>query len=132
MNEHKRLCSKATSRKALAAQIEAVARECGAACAERNLGIAKSRSIDLRLRKGPWCCMIDLDGDSRVGAFLGHWYHDGEGPETLPAHFDLTIRGSENPYHRRKATSCCYTFEAFLESLRAGLMALPAESLQPA
>jgi hypothetical protein len=78
----------------------------------------------LTLGKGPWRVMVDFDAKSNVGAFLGHWYHDGEGPETLPEGFGATIQGSENPYHRRKATLCSDSFAAFVESLRAGLLAL--------
>ena len=125
-SEHKRLCSTKVSREKLAAQIEALATECGAQCTRRETYLQRKRQIGLLLTVGMWRCMLDLDAGCDSGAFLGHWYHDGDGQETLPKHFDLTIRGSENPYHRRKATSCQERFADFLDSLRAGLTALHA------
>ena len=124
MNEHKRLCKNAASRNMMASKVRTIAEECGAVCTMREGGTYSPRATKMNLAKGPWRCMLDFDGDSRVGAFLGHWYHEGDGAETLPPHFDLTIRGSENPYHRRRATTCAVGFDDFLTSIKAGLLAL--------
>lgn len=125
MNEHRRLCATKSQREQMARQITKLAASHGATTMQRNSGIIHKRCIALVVAKGEWRCMIDLDGDSRVGAFMGHWYHDGESDATLPKHFDATILGSENPYHRRKATTCQDSFAGFLDSIRRGLEALP-------
>jgi len=130
-SEYKRLCASAASRETLARAIEAIARESGASVTRRPAYLSRARAVLLLVSKGAWRCMIDFEAQSSVGAFLGHWYHDGGGAETLPLHFGLTIRGSENPYHRRKATSCCDSFDAFCVSIRAGLMALGADGPAP-
>lgn len=124
-SEHKRLCGQAVGRERLARQIEALAGECGATTERRPAYLGHKRAILLLISKGEWRCAIDLDGDSRVGAFLGHWYSDDhDSAATLPDGFAGAIRSSVNPHHRRKATTCEDSFEGFLASLRGGLNAI--------
>ena len=129
-SEYARLCGTAASRAKLAAEIAALAQECGATVMVPEWAGLHPRAESMVLAKGDWRCMFDFDGASHVGAFLGHWYSDNyDSADTLPKHFGLTIRGSENEYHRRKATTCTGTFEQFKESLRAGLMALDSQRI---
>lgn len=125
-SEHKTLCASAKSREQLARRIEAIATECGAIVTRWENYLPRDRAILLTVAKGDWRVMIDFDGKSKVGAFLGHWYADSKADSgiELPKLFDFIIRGSMNAYHRRKATSCQDSFEAFADSIKAGLLAL--------
>lgn len=127
-NEHRRLCSTKASRAKLVAEIQSLATECGATAVVRENTReenSRGRDIGVVLGIGEWRCMMHFDGDSHVDAFLGHWYSDNlESKATLPKNFGLTIRGSENEYHHRKATTCTDTFDEFKASLRAGFSAL--------
>ena len=132
MNEHRKMCSTKAQRLWMTQQVLAIAIANGASMTARDSKLYGKRCTALLISKGEWRCMMDFDGNSRVGAFLGHWYHDGESDATLPPYFGFTIHGSENPYHRRKATTCENTFAGFLESIRAGLEALPPANVSAA
>lgn len=120
--EHAILCGTKASRESLLAQIVALAEKCGATAHMRDS--YRERSLEVTLTKMPWSCNITFDGASHVGAFLGHWYHDGTGNETLPDSFGSAIQGSVNQFHRRKATTCESHFPLFLLSIERGLQAL--------
>lgn len=124
-SEYKRLCGTEKSRKSLAKQVEALAAKHGATVTRRENYLAK-RCVGLTLAIGPYRCMMDFRGGSYVDAFLGHWHNETGSSATYPADFAASIRGSVNPYHRQKATTCSDTFEGFLASIESGLESLKA------
>lgn len=126
-NEHRVLCATKASRNRMVGQVFELADRYGWNHSDRVDG----REIRLSLNKGATCVSLDFDGDSRVGVFLARWYVstavevDADfGP--YDAQFAAAIRGSNNPYHLCKATTCEDTFRGLLESLEGGFKFLQA------
>lgn len=112
-----------SGRKQLVKEIEALASRLGASVKDCTSGV-EPRCVSVVLEIGACRCMMSFSGASRVGAFLGHWYVDLDAPGDFAPYdvlFAGAIRGSHNPYHLRKATTCCATLEAFTESLEQGI-----------
>jgi hypothetical protein len=113
-----KILSTAAKREALATRLATIARECGAYC-DRDDAPFQRRAIRLTLGAGPRWITIELDGDSRCGALLGHWC--AEGDATFPRDFGATIDGSINKIHWNKATTCEESADRFCASIAAGL-----------
>lgn len=130
--EYARLCSTVSGRVALAAELLAVVREHGGTLAWPEVGLAGDRLTRLEVSVGPYRCMLDLDGNSRAGAFIGHWYIERDADESVQYSglFGLAIRGSVNPYHWQKALTCEDTWDGFKRSIGTGLDFLAREMAQ--
>lgn len=119
---HRKLCSTAAKREALANRIKAVAALHGAAVTDETF---PDRLRVLHVGIGPYRCMIDLDGTSALEGFMGHWHIDwsAEGADDARYSYDFAgaIRGSVNSFTWRKATTHEATFEGLLRSLEHGL-----------
>lgn len=126
-SEHAICCSTEKARKRAVAQIEELARECGATIEMHEFNGA--REIGLELCFGPYACMMHFDGDCRAGSFMGHW-HTGSRDARYPETFWRV--GSLNTYHFGKATTIEDTFAGFLDKLRAGLAILKQIEAVPA
>lgn len=74
MTLHKEL-SKASTRKEVATMFERMAHRAGATfeCAASPL---TPRGVTIYLRRDGVACMLHLNGASKVGAFIGHWFFD--------------------------------------------------------
>jgi hypothetical protein len=105
--------TRAADRTRMAAALAAIAATFGASFqAETGNSLAPRRTYVTIERDG--CAVhVSLDGDSRVGAFLGHWVSD----RRLSSGFCNSI----NPFHRMKATSCVTVWDAFTVEIEAGL-----------
>lgn len=109
-SEHARLCATAKSRAHLVEQCRTLALDLGCTF-QTTPSILAPRSMTLMFGYGPYLMSTRFDGDSRCGAFIGHWYiGQGKTNATFPASF-----ANVNPCHRRKATTCADGFEDFLD-----------------
>jgi hypothetical protein len=119
---HKKLCSTAAKREALATRIKNVAALHGATVEDETF---PDRLRVLNVSVGPFRCMIDLDGSTNVEGFFGHWHiawnEEGADDAKYSYAFAGAIRGSVNNYTWRKATAYEDTFEGLLRSLEHGL-----------
>lgn len=120
-NEYRMLCAAKASRNRMSEQVRELADRYGWGYSAREDG----RETRVSLNKGVTCVSVDFDGGSRVGAFLAHWYVSTAvevdvGFKPYDASFAGAIRGSNNPYHLCKATTCEDTFRGLLESLEGG------------
>ena len=132
-NEHRRLCATAKGRKALADQVCALAARFNAPATVLP-GILNNRELRIRIAFGIYCVDMSFAGDSNVGAFIGNWHIEDRGTDRsayYPAEFGADIRGTRNPYHGRKATTCEESFERFLISLEGGLRCLVENGYAP-
>jgi hypothetical protein len=129
-SEFATLCATDKSRKKLLARINELAGSLGATVKLHEFN--GPREIGLTIKLGPYRCMVEFEGGSHVGAFLGHWHTEMASSVKYPRNFASTIQGSLNEYHFGKATSCEDTFDGFLRSLSNGFAALAKEQQQAA
>lgn len=126
--EYAKRSSTAKGREELAKAVELLAEQSGAKT-ERGPKNTMERNITLYVIVGSYRCMMHFCGESNVGAFLGHWHMGSDAPHEMeyPEGFASAIRGSVNPHHRRKATSCEETFDGHLRVLASGIEKLKLE-----
>jgi hypothetical protein len=116
-SEHRTLCASKGSRARMAQQTTDLAAQHGWETDTKH----DAREITVSLRKGALRVSLDFDGASHVNAFLAHWNVDTSSDlKPYTAGFAVAIRGSNNPYHLCKATTCEDTFRGFLASLEGG------------
>jgi hypothetical protein len=121
ISEHRRLCGRAKGRADLVIELEGIAlRTCSTLTVTTNR--LSPRALYVTLSRGPYRCSITLDGASRVGAFLGHWWIESNPTVTYPPGF---IAGTVNPHHHRKATTVRASWYNFSDVIVEGLEALP-------
>lgn len=121
---YREVISTKKARKTAANAVRALGEEYGWECIN-GYGAPGPREEKVALRKGDCCVTMHFEGGSKVGAFLAHWYEDGAtGFAPYTNAFAAAIHGSCNPYHHAKATTCEYSFENFLASLRGGFVHL--------
>lgn len=131
MNECRKACATKVGRAAMMTAVKAMAAEIGATI-EAPDGIQSPRRVGLYICMGPYRCMMHFDGESRVDAFLGHWFIEERDAASFPDNFGAIIGGSINQYHKRKATTCQDSFVEFLGCISDGLKCLKEAVLAPA
>ncbi len=89
-------------RERIAALFEAMASRVGATCTRDRYEIDGPREISLHISKDGCTVNVDLEGDTHVDAFLGHWFFDDRRGRLFAAGFDGS---GYRPHH--KATSMC-------------------------
>lgn len=126
--EHATACKTAKGRERCAAAVEDLAKRMGATGSRSPHYEHAPRRIQLELAFGPYRCSMSFDGDSNVGAFLGHWFVSIDSNARYPKAFGVAINGTVNTYHYSKATTCEGAFWTFLYSLEKGLATLANEN----
>lgn len=117
MTLHKEL-SRAAVRNDVAAMLERVAGRVGATF-QRTTTDMFPRCLTLYVRLDGAACMIHLDGDSKVGAFLGHWHFDDRRGRLFCAGF---AGHGYRPHH--KATTMADHAEDFAAILEGKFMSI--------
>ena len=133
-SEHRRACSTIAKRKALAARVKALADRYGAVTTISPSPLTPT-DVSVTVAFNVFRVSMTFRGRSNVGAFLGHWHindYDSDRSIAYPVEFGADIRGSRNPYHGRKATTCEDTFDGFLHSIERGLICLRDNGYSPA
>lgn len=110
MTTHKELSRKAV-RDDVAAMFERMAGRAGATF-ELDTNPLTPRGVTLYLRRDGVACMIHLNGSSRAGSFLGHWFFDDRAGRLFRNGFD----GHGYRAHH-KATVMTDTAEALCDRL---------------
>lgn len=121
-------CATKACRDLMAKRIEEMAAEIGAEAIREDMGRMHSRGIYMRVSRGPYYVTMSFDGDSRVGAFLGHWNIASGSDATFPRDFLET----PNQFHFCKATTCTDSFLQFRNRLMACFMQLASLDQTPA
>lgn len=135
-NEYADRCGTKAKRAALAAELQAKAKEWDVDCAIEvgsKGGYPDEHETRFVIWFGPYRVSGGFDGSAggkRVGAFLGHWHTELGSGAKYPKTFGHTIGGTINQYHYAKATTCKNGWLGFLYSLQAGFVAL--KELEPA
>ncbi len=120
-----RAWSTAAKREAAARTLlEAVAGWPGVTGTRKDARDWRPREIMVTLRKGPYYCRVDFDGDSRQDCLVIPWNVDCRSAAKYPAHFPA---GNVNPYHFAKATTVADDLEDALYWLERGFAALSPE-----
>lgn len=120
------LCRQKKNRALFANEVKALAERLGATCRIDAEGRLREREIYVVVQIGHYAVSMHFDGDSNVGAFLGHWHMDVTAPNwrdlpVYPRDFAGVIGGSMNEIHWGKATTCECGFDGFLMSLELGI-----------
>lgn len=115
MTAHSELRRKAV-REDLAQMFERMAARAGATCQRDRYEIDGPREITLHITLDGCTVNVDLDGDSRVNAFLGHWFFDDRRGRLFVNGFD----GSGYRSHH-KATSMTEHAEDLCDMIEARL-----------
>lgn len=126
-DEFSTMCATKKGRDICAAHVITMALRLGATFERKDR--PDHREIYLCLAYGPYRVSMHFEGGSQVGAFLGHWHTATSSAATYPKTFAVSIGGTVNEYHWGKATTCKWTFDAFLESLECGFAALQNAAL---
>lgn len=105
-----------SERERVAQLFEALALRAGATCTRNRYEIDGPREISLHISKDGCVVNVDLEGDTRVDAFLGHWFFDDRRGRLFVAGFDGY---GYRPHH--KATSMTETAEDLLTIIEAHL-----------
>lgn len=131
-NAYKLACSTKAKREALVGRIEALAGQLGVAV-EAKPGALRERAITVYMQLAHYRVLMTFDGDSNVGAFLGHWHTEypidmpraeRDALPNYPKSFGSYCGGSVNDITWGKATTCVETFEELLFFLESGFAAL--------
>lgn len=111
-------------RRTIANALKDIALRHGATYSEQP-GYYAPRSIDWRIEKGDYFVRGDLNGDSRCGAFIGHWNVRSAATYAKFGHnFACATHAAINEFHGQKATTCEDTDYCFLAEIDAGLAVL--------
>ena len=122
---HKIECSTKAKRGALRDRLFQLADERGA----EAHGWERRREITVTITLGPYAVNVDLDGDSAMNGFLGHWHQSrmklNDPIAEYDAGFGVAIGSlGHTPHH--KATSYALDFDGLYASLDKGLRYLQA------
>lgn len=132
MTDPKTLFSTKAKRTKAAARIADLAERLGVDCTIEPAPLG-DRELWVRLAFGPYRCQTDLDGATACTAYLAHWHADhGDQEATYPADFGVTIGGTVNECHRRKATTFADDFDGLLASLQKGFERLQSNTAKVA
>lgn len=116
-SEYKHLCGTKASRAKLAYGLEAIAARHGFVAVTSKHG----REIRVEIELGPYRVSAYFNGESRVDAFLAHWFTETRSDARYPADFGAFCQGPVNQIHYGKATTYAETYAELLRAVDRGI-----------